>query len=48
MADHEQSILILSGARGDTRRYRTFHLYEQTRLAGLECQLSHVTDRGSL
>jgi glycosyltransferase involved in cell wall biosynthesis len=39
-------ILILSGVQGDPRRYRTFHLYEQARLAGLSCQLSHVTDRG--
>jgi glycosyltransferase involved in cell wall biosynthesis len=38
------SILIISGARGDTRRYRTFHLYEQTRLLGLNSQLTHVTD----
>jgi glycosyltransferase involved in cell wall biosynthesis len=41
----EPSILIISGARGDTRRYRTFHLYEQTRLLGLNSMLSHVTDR---
>jgi len=38
------SVLILSGVKGDTRRYRTFHPYEQLRLAGVECQLSHVTD----
>ena len=39
-----QSILILSGVKGDTRRYRTFHPYEQLRLAGVDCQLSHITD----
>ncbi len=40
----EPTLLILSGVQGDPRRYRTFHLYEQARLAGLDCQLSHVTD----
>jgi glycosyltransferase involved in cell wall biosynthesis len=39
-----QNALVLSGARGDTRRYRTFHLRQQLRLAGVECALSHVTD----
>ena len=37
-------ILFLSGVKGDTRRYRTFHPYEQLRLAGVDCQLSHITD----
>ena len=37
-------ILIFSGVRGDTRRYRTLHLYEQLRLAGADCILSHLTD----
>ena len=37
-------ILILSGVRGDTRRYRTLHLYEQLCLAGADCALSHLTD----
>jgi glycosyltransferase involved in cell wall biosynthesis len=37
-------ILIFSGVRGDTRRYRTLHLYEQLRLAGLDCVVSHLTD----
>lgn len=37
-------ILILSGVRGDTRRYRTLHLYEQLCLAGADCVLSHLTD----
>jgi glycosyltransferase involved in cell wall biosynthesis len=45
MADNFPPILILSGVRGDTRRYRTFHLYEQTQLLGLDSQLSHTTDR---
>ncbi len=39
-------ITVLSGVRGDTRRYRSFHLYEQFRLAGVECLLSHITDPG--
>ncbi|HEY9078088.1 MAG TPA: glycosyltransferase [Anaerolineaceae bacterium] len=34
-------VLIFSGARGDTRRYRTFHLAQQARLAGLDCTLTH-------
>jgi glycosyltransferase involved in cell wall biosynthesis len=46
MIDEEPSLLILSGVQRDPRRYRTFHLYEQARLAGLKCQLSHVTDPG--
>lgn len=37
-------IVILSGVRGDTRRYRTFHPYEQLRLVGIPAILSHVTD----
>lgn len=35
-------IAIASGVRGDTRRYRTFHLYEQCCLLGLNTQLTHV------
>lgn len=38
------SVLILSGVRGDTRRYRSVHPYEQLRLAGVSCMLSHLTD----
>jgi glycosyltransferase involved in cell wall biosynthesis len=38
-------ILFCSGTKGDTRRYRVFHPYEQLRLAGVDCMLSHVTDR---
>ena len=38
------NILILSGVRGDTRRYRTLHLHQQLRLAGVDAALSHITD----
>jgi len=38
------NILLVSGVKGDTRRYRTFHLFEQFQLAGVPCQLSHITD----
>ena len=38
------TVLLLSGVKGDTRRYRTFHTYEQLRLAGLDCRLAHITD----
>jgi glycosyltransferase involved in cell wall biosynthesis len=37
-------VLVLSGARGDTRRYRAFNLYQQLCLAGLNCVLSDITD----
>jgi glycosyltransferase involved in cell wall biosynthesis len=37
-------ILLLSGVRGDTRRYRTVHPYEQLRLTGVDCTLSHISD----
>ena len=40
----DKSVLVLSGVRGDTRRYRTIHSYEQLKLAGVDCQLSHITD----
>ncbi len=46
MTNDAPSLLILSGVQGDPRRYRTFHLYEQAHLAGLSCELSHVTDPG--
>jgi glycosyltransferase involved in cell wall biosynthesis len=36
-------VLLLSGVRGDTRRYRTIHPYEQLKLAGLPVSLSHTT-----
>ena len=35
-------VVILSGVQGDTRRYRSFHLYEQLRLAGIFCELEHI------
>jgi len=35
-------IAIASSVRGDTRRYRTFHLYEQCCLLGLNAQLTHA------
>lgn len=38
------TILILSGVRGDTRRYRTVHSYEQLRLLGVDVKLSHISD----
>jgi glycosyltransferase involved in cell wall biosynthesis len=40
----EGRVLILSGVKGDTRRYRCFHLYEQLQLAGLPVLLSHQMD----
>ena len=42
--NHRPRILTLSGVRGDTRRYRSFHTYEQLRLAGVDSELSHITD----
>jgi glycosyltransferase involved in cell wall biosynthesis len=44
MTNNELSLLIISGVRGDTRRYRTFHLYEQSQLADMNSQLAHITD----
>jgi glycosyltransferase involved in cell wall biosynthesis len=46
MISEQPPLLILSGVQGDPRRYRTFHLFEQACLAGLSCELSHVTDPG--
>ena len=40
----QPSVLVLSGVRGDTRRYRSIHPYEQLILSGVDCQLSHITD----
>src|SRR5512140_1667216 len=42
--NHPHPVLIVSGVRGDTRRYRAFHLHQQLQLAGVECALSHVTN----
>ncbi len=38
------NILIVSGAKGDTRRYRTIHLHQQLQLMGLDSSLSHITN----
>lgn len=40
------SILILSGVRGDTRRYRSVHLAEQAALAGMQVTLAHAWQAG--
>ena len=37
-------VTVLSGVRGDTRRYRTLHLYEQLCLTGVDCQCLHLMD----
>jgi O-antigen biosynthesis protein len=37
-------VLVLSGVKGDTRRYRALHLVEQLRLCGLEAEFVHLTD----
>jgi glycosyltransferase involved in cell wall biosynthesis len=37
-------ILVASGIQGDTRRYRTFHLFQQLKLLGINAALSHLTD----
>lgn len=36
-------LLILSGVRGDTRRYRCLHLYEQLKILDTRVELSHIT-----
>jgi glycosyltransferase involved in cell wall biosynthesis len=41
---NQPSVLVLSGVRGDTRRYRSIHPYEQLKLSGVACQLAHITD----
>lgn len=38
------NILLISGVRGDTRRFRTVHPYEQLRLMEVDCTLSHISD----
>ena len=42
----QPSILILSGVRGDTRRYRSVHLAEQAELAGMKVTLAHAWQSG--
>ncbi len=39
-------VLLLSAMRGDTRRYRTFHLHQQLTYAGVDCQIAHITTPG--
>jgi len=39
-------ILIISGVKGDTRRYRSFHLHEQFNAAGIPNELGHITQPG--
>jgi glycosyltransferase involved in cell wall biosynthesis len=36
--------LVCSGVRGDTRRYRSIHLYEQLKLLGADCHLARLID----
>ncbi len=40
------NILILAGVSGDTRRYRSLHLAEQSQMAGMEVSLAHVWQAG--
>jgi len=42
------SLLILSGVRGDTRRYRSVHLAEQATMAGMQVTLAHAWQGGLL
>lgn len=42
----KQGILVLSGVKGDTRRYRNHHIYEQLKLADVPVALAHITDAG--
>jgi glycosyltransferase involved in cell wall biosynthesis len=42
----QPAILILSGVRGDTRRYRSVHLAEQAVLAGMQVTLAHAWQNG--
>lgn len=41
-------MLIISGVKGDTRRYRCFHLCEQLRLADIPSEFCQITDNGVL
>ncbi len=42
------SVLIVSGVKGDTRRYRAFHLCQQLRYAGVESVVAHLWQLRSL
>lgn len=44
MTQNFPHVLILSGIRGDTRRYRALHLYQQLVYAGVSCQYRHISD----
>lgn len=46
MQERYSDFLIISGAYGDTRRYRSLHLYEQLRLLGLSASIHQITDEG--
>ncbi|MDD5467922.1 MAG: glycosyltransferase [Anaerolineales bacterium] len=37
-------VLLLGGAKGDTRRYRLFHAWEQLQLAGIPAHLADITE----
>lgn len=39
-------VLFLSGVKGDTRRYRTFHPFQQMQMAGVPCAYRHITAPG--
>lgn len=41
---HSATILIISGTKGDTRRYRAFHLYQQLRMAGGSVTMRNISD----
>lgn len=42
--EQQTTCLILSGVRGDTRRYRALHLLEQLQLLGVPSRFVHLTD----
>ncbi len=44
MPENSNQIVLVSGVRGDTRRYRLFHPWEYLRLAGYEPTLAHISD----
>lgn len=43
-----KSILLISGVRGDTRRYRQLHLWQQLRQLGYEANIAHIIDPGTI
>jgi len=38
------SLLLISGAKGDTSRYRVFHLYQQLWMAGIPVSVRNISD----